>query len=329
MMGAAKNEKAAVRLIAVDNIKMDRAIQSRAAMSMEDMREFSEAMARGDVFPPIVVFWDGKRYWLADGFHRHGAAKRAGVVDIRCEVHYGTRRDAIVYSAGANKKFSIKRTEADKRKAVEMLLADEEWFGKSASQIAAHVGVSTNSARLWRSEFCKVKGISLPSEVLTVNGKRRATSGPHIRGLGKAWRDGHYRKRLRGELYDLGIDESEAQHKLDALLKSEHVGQRAISAQKIQLLLASGGIASVLHGKTTHDGLGTYLACDFAVIVPREIANASDLALCCWTAIATRDDGRAIVVCYDPPQCEALDIAKQLGVEFMAPEELVESLKGS
>lgn len=38
--------------------------------------DYEDQMRAGDKFPPIVVFFDGSRYWLADGFHRVAAARR-------------------------------------------------------------------------------------------------------------------------------------------------------------------------------------------------------------------------------------------------------------
>ena len=54
----------------------------------------------------------------------------------------GTRRDAVLHSVGANAQHGLRRTNADKRRAVETLLRDEEWSGWSDSEIARRCGVS-------------------------------------------------------------------------------------------------------------------------------------------------------------------------------------------
>src|SRR4051812_23026118 len=109
-MGARKIETFPVQILSLNAITVDLALQSRTKTILEYQREFSEAMLRGDTFPSIVVFFDGKKYWLADGFHRYGAAKQAAKMNpklsgIRAEVRPGTRRDATIFSAGANIKF--------------------------------------------------------------------------------------------------------------------------------------------------------------------------------------------------------------------------------
>jgi hypothetical protein len=54
------------------------------------------------------VFWDGEDYWLADGFHRHGAynicmqSMKLPGLGVECDVIEGTRRDAIMYACGTN-----------------------------------------------------------------------------------------------------------------------------------------------------------------------------------------------------------------------------------
>ena len=34
-------------------------------------------MVEGAEFPPLIVFFDGATYWLADGFHRYYGAQRS------------------------------------------------------------------------------------------------------------------------------------------------------------------------------------------------------------------------------------------------------------
>jgi hypothetical protein len=106
------------------------------------MAEFVEAMLLGADFPPVTVFKDGSTYWLADGFHRVSAAKQAGLETIRTEVREGILRDAILFAVGCNDTHGLRRSNADKRKAVEMLLADEEWATKSDRWIAEKCLVS-------------------------------------------------------------------------------------------------------------------------------------------------------------------------------------------
>jgi len=65
---------------------------------------------------------DGIDYWLADGFHRVYAYKLSEVTEIDCDVREGTRLHAIIHSVGANAKHGLRRTNADKRKSVQMIL---------------------------------------------------------------------------------------------------------------------------------------------------------------------------------------------------------------
>jgi hypothetical protein len=186
MSAARKAETFPIQILALSQIIVDHAIQSRVATNIEFQREFSEAMLRGDVFPPVTVFFDGKKYWLADGFHRHGAVKQLARTDkrfagIRAEIRNGSRRDAAIFSAGANQKFSIKRSHDDIKKALSIMFTDDEWANRCNREIAQHCGVNPATVIRRRKEFCVERGIDLPSEIeYTQQGNKRSCSRSEV-----------------------------------------------------------------------------------------------------------------------------------------------------
>jgi hypothetical protein len=122
-------------------IRVDGGTQPRAEIDHELVDEYAELFRDGQTFPPIVVFFDGTDRWLADGFHRYYAAQVANLTTLPAEVHRGSRRDAILHSAGSNSTHGKRRTNADKRRAVEILLTDAEWGQWSDREIARQCGV--------------------------------------------------------------------------------------------------------------------------------------------------------------------------------------------
>jgi hypothetical protein len=134
-----------------------------------------------DSLPPVTVFYDGSRYILADGFHRLAAHIRAGAADIACEVKAGTLRDAILYAAGANAAHGHRRTNADKRRAIDTLLRDEEWRAKSDRWIADVVKVHHATVASLREELYPAKQLdnypvdnaTHPRRVQSQDGKTR------------------------------------------------------------------------------------------------------------------------------------------------------------
>ena len=111
-------------MLELSNIKIDGGTQSRAELNQDVVAEYAEAYKAGAQMPPIVVFFDGNSYWLGDGFHRYFGAKAAGMETIYEERIPGTQRDAVLYSLNANAKHGLRRSNADKRKAVETMLND-------------------------------------------------------------------------------------------------------------------------------------------------------------------------------------------------------------
>lgn len=105
-------------------------------MDEKTIAEYADFMQSGSSFPPIVAFFDGTCYWLADGFHRVAAARRVGFKDIEVELKAGSARDAMLYAVGANATHGLKRSPADKRRSISLLLQDPEWSQWSDRSIA-------------------------------------------------------------------------------------------------------------------------------------------------------------------------------------------------
>jgi hypothetical protein len=113
--------------LALAAIQIDGGTQSRATLNDHVVNDYAEAIKAGATFPPIVVFYDGKKHWLADGFHRFHAYQKIGREKVAADIRQGTRRDAILHSVGANETHGLRRTRDDKRRAVLTLLNDAEW----------------------------------------------------------------------------------------------------------------------------------------------------------------------------------------------------------
>lgn len=149
-------ETATTDNIKIDAIRTDGGTQARAGLDESKVQEYVEVMERDGVgnFPPLVVFYDGDTYWLADGFHRLAAMKlRKSFIFVRANVCQGTRRDAVLFACGANADHGLPRSADDKRRAVETLLSDQEWGAWSDREIARRCKVSHPFVAKIRSEI--------------------------------------------------------------------------------------------------------------------------------------------------------------------------------
>src|SRR5262245_22659396 len=128
--------KETLETLPLDRARLDGGTQGRVKIDETTVAEYAEALAEGAKFPPLVVYFDGTDYWLADGFHRWLARQKAGLTEVEVEVRQGTRRDAVLHACGANESHGLRRSNEDKRKAVRTLLEDEEWSRWSDREIA-------------------------------------------------------------------------------------------------------------------------------------------------------------------------------------------------
>lgn len=126
----------------LQRIRIDGDTQSRVELNHEVVEEYATAMEEGATLPPVVVFFDGADHWLADGFHRYFGADHAGRDSIEADVRNGTKLDAQLFSFGVNAHHGLRRSSADKRKAIAGALNHPVSCKWSNNQIAKHCGVS-------------------------------------------------------------------------------------------------------------------------------------------------------------------------------------------
>lgn len=173
-------------ILALMEIRIDGGTQSRAEINEEAVQEYADAMDGGAELPPLDVFYDGKHYWLADGFHRYHASIRVDKADWLCRVFQGTQRDAVLYSTGANQSHGLRRTNEDKREAVRIMLGDSEWSQWSDNQIAEHVGVGNKMVSRMRGDLSLSKTKMRPAtRTVTRGGKTYEMKVKNIGGKAK------------------------------------------------------------------------------------------------------------------------------------------------
>jgi len=141
------------KLLPVKKLRLDGDTQPRVEIDEDVVAEYAAAYKASAKMPPVVVFFDGTDHWLADGFHRRFAAIKAKSSKIRCEVRKGTREDARWYSYSANQTHGLRRSNADKAKAVKAALKHPKGVKKSDTGIAEHVGVDVKTVGKYRREL--------------------------------------------------------------------------------------------------------------------------------------------------------------------------------
>lgn len=170
------------RVISLARLRFDGGTQTRAKMNPEVCAEYAAAMRDGAQFPPVVAFFDGEHYWLADGFHRAEGAHLAGLESIDAKIHHGSQRDARLYAAGANRTHGLRRSNADKRAAVRLLLEDSEWSQWSDREIARLTGTTHPFVAKIRAPKVVTVTTCLPAPGFSASGEAKV-DGVHWRAL--------------------------------------------------------------------------------------------------------------------------------------------------
>lgn len=160
-----------------DVLLNDQGTQARAALSELAVQEYAEVLYGGGKLPPLDLFPDGMgSYWVGDGWHRSLAYRLAKVKVVEARLHNGGRPAAVLFACRANERHGLRKTPADRRRAVHLLLTDPDWAGRSAAWVAEACGVGVNDVLRARKETGVV-----PPHLETRNGncvKNRATGPP-------------------------------------------------------------------------------------------------------------------------------------------------------
>ena len=131
-------------------IRIDGGTQNRVEINNDVVSEYAEELKNGASFPQLIVFFDGVDYWLVDGFHRYHAHKLSCIDSADCAVHDGSLREAQLFSVGVNDTHGLRRSNGDKKKAIELLLNDSEWSLWSDTAIAKKCSVDHKTVSKYR-----------------------------------------------------------------------------------------------------------------------------------------------------------------------------------
>ena len=148
-------------------------LQTRCSTNLQKVEDYAELIKTGVVFPPPVIFHDGKSYFSADGVHRIKAHEYLGHVIVAVDLRDGTERDATLFSIVSNSQHGLQRTSTDKRKVVEIMLNDNEWSQWSQTIIAEKCGVTQQYVSKIAKDFKNTTGCMLTTGK---DGKIRDTS---------------------------------------------------------------------------------------------------------------------------------------------------------
>jgi hypothetical protein len=141
------------KTVPVEDIILDERLQARAEISHEAVAEYAEAYRTGAKLPPLDVYRVSGKLYLVDGFHRIAAVRVACQTFARIRVvGDGTLDDAVWHATAVNATHGLRRSNADKRRAVLLALRSGIGAEQSSRVIAEHVGVSDFLVREVRNE---------------------------------------------------------------------------------------------------------------------------------------------------------------------------------
>ena len=154
-------------VIPIKEIILDPRLQMRETMDFSVIDEYAESIF--DLPNVNLVRGPNEELWLTEGWHRYHANVKAKQNTIKCNVYPGSFLDALEMAAGSNHSHGIRRSAADKRRAVSALLTEELWAQRSDRMIAEACHVSNHFV-------AKIRGETPTGNVPSSSGTNEETS---------------------------------------------------------------------------------------------------------------------------------------------------------
>ena len=139
------------KLIFLNEIDIENSPKVRAELNEATAAEYGQIIKQDKkALPPPVVFQEkgGKYFFLADGLHRVTGAKIIGDKTMVCEVREGGFEEALTHALTCNVKHGLRRTQADKKRAVEAALA--QWPKLSDTELSKRAQVDHKTVAAYR-----------------------------------------------------------------------------------------------------------------------------------------------------------------------------------
>ncbi len=128
-------------------------IQSRAETNHNLVDEYAEMMQAEIEFDAAQGVRDeAGQVYVWNGLHRGEAAKKIGTL-LLVDVKPGTQQEAEWLALTANQKHGLRRSQADKRRVVQLALKHTNGVNLSNREIARHCGVNHKTVGKIRQEL--------------------------------------------------------------------------------------------------------------------------------------------------------------------------------
>ena len=154
--------------LSIDQIMVSKRTRVRVRVDKDTVKQYSESIKSGATLPPITVYAKegSSRYILADGEHRILALQMLGKKTIGCEVKEGGVPEARRHALGANAEHGLRRTDKDRRRAVNIAFDDPQFDELSNRDIAKICRVSHSLVNNMRNELRAGDGGNISTDAL-------------------------------------------------------------------------------------------------------------------------------------------------------------------
>ena len=162
-----------IETLDLDRIVCDPELKVRVEIDETTVDDYYDAMAtEEDVkkFPEPVVYFDGWRYLLVDGYHRYLAVLRRQYKTITVEVIDGTKDEAILAAVRLNMKHGLRFKEGDWEKIITLVASKEQWRNWSNRKLADELHCSAMTVQRYRPEPSGVTPVT-PEKRMGKDGK--------------------------------------------------------------------------------------------------------------------------------------------------------------